>query len=191
MQQLRKLLIVLGAVALLGAGCGSSGPATETVTLPDRPETPAGFSNHSTDEWTIAYPSDWEPVRNPDDLLQYFFATPYVESPDEFEHSVNITISPDQAEVLPLDELRSQVESLLLQVGASEITDSRTVLLPQAQAVRIEYKATSPDGEELFGTQVGLYDEDDLYVLTFTASQIGQEAFLADFEDMIMSFQVN
>ncbi len=190
MQTWQKALAVFGVLMLVGGGCSSADPVpVPEVVAPA--ELPANFVSYSDEAngWSVGYPSDWSPIQNPDDAGQTFFATPYVESADEFEHSVSVTVTPNTAPV-PAAQMAEELKGFLMQLGASSIVESGAIDIPQGEAAKISYTIEDPDGgETLYGTQVGVFKGNTLYVMTFTATEVGREAFLLDFEDMYTSFR--
>ena len=122
--------------------------------------------------------------RNPENLDQTFFYSPFVKDEAEFEHNVNVvsTVVPEQVE---LDDLLDVVVNGLDQGGAV-VGEKGTSVLPAGENLFVEYTITQPESDEtLYGKQVGLYGGNKLYVVTFTANKDGWDAFLVDFEDMV------
>lgn len=188
MKTWQKALAVFGVLVLAGAGCG----AAETPETPIAPaELPERFTLHtdSANGWSMGYPVDWQPVENPDDPGQTFFIAPFVQSADEFEHSVSVTVTPN-TQPAPAAQMAEELKGFLTQLGATAILESGTVDIPQGEAAKISYTVNDPvTGEELYGTQVGVFDGSTLYVMTFTATNVGRNAFTTDFEAMYDSFR--
>ncbi len=182
---MKKFALLIAMIAFVGMGCGYD---EIPLDLPDYKAVPEGFSAHTSDlGWSLYYPSDWYPQRDPSNLDVTVFFTPYVISEDEFEHNVEVRVTKDWKK-RKADDLKEELEAFLLQTGASKITSSLVTTLPAGEGVRVDYKAESDFGT-LFGAKVGIQKGETLYAMTFIADEAGWKEFEMDFEDMLGQFR--
>lgn len=183
-----KVAVLMGLTMLFGAGC-SGEPAVQQEAA--QQPVPAGYVVYTSPQgWVLNHPKEWTvtPVPN---ATQTFFYPPYDAAKASFSHNLNVVVTPNQKEVLPLETLRSSVVEYLTNTYRAQITESKVVTHPLGNVVSISYvvPATQEGDVTLYGRQIGLYEGTTLYVLTFTAGKDGYDAYAETVQSIFNSFR--
>jgi hypothetical protein len=176
-----KIFSFVAVFLLLGAGCSSTEPETSV-----RQEVPENYVSYVDDAgWSIAHPPEWEIEQSVDNDRQVFFYAPK-NSSEEFDHNVNVVLSPYGDEFAGPASLMNFAESMLYEDPVTTVEKTELISTPLGQAGMIDYIAR-PDGKELRAKEITILYGSDVYLLFYTAGAESYEKYLPDFLAMVDS----